>query len=528
MATTTRSERHWQRSVSMLGACLATTTAGTVYLFSTYGPALSRQLHLSSTQSNLVAISANYGLLLSGPLFGWLADTLGPRILCAFAAVGSFSAFSALAYTYSGDLGFPGWVGLAGYMVLVGVSCQAVNMSAITVTTRNFKENRGAAVSLCIAFFGLSPFVLSHVNSWFFAGSNGGPPDVFGFLKFLAMLGLVTSLLAAVSLSVVGFGPSRYRRDIPHGFIADGSADSILEESMDEESGLVGPAQPGYSAGVDSATDAATDSAPAIAANAGGGGPGAVDYDTARDLGGKSYIRDHEAQLLALVLFFCAGVGVFYNNNVGTIVTTLYHSSVAHPDASTAQRLINRHVGAISMGSFLGRLSIGIITDLCKRIWHVPRSGILVGVVSSTVISQLVILHARNLEVLLVGSVLTGVSYGFIFGFVPLLVSVWFGTRHFGSNWGMTSLFIGFSGQGLGAFFGFVYDRNLPDQDLSKCPGGVCYRSAFLLSTLVAACGWVAAAVLAGRRARRRRENRRMWEAEEYDRARYVPFRLAE
>ncbi|KAJ1668509.1 hypothetical protein IW140_000341 [Coemansia sp. RSA 1813] len=577
-----RSERHWLRTISMLGACLATTTAGTVYLYSTYGPALAQRLHLTSTQSNVVAISANYGLLLSGPLFGWAADTVGPRALSAFAATGSFMAFSALAYTYSGALELPHWLFLAAYMVLIGLSAQSANMAAVTTTTKNFKQNRGSAVSLCIAFFGLSPFVLSQINTIFFA--TGDKPDTFGYLRFLSFLGLGTSAMAAMSLVVIGFGPSRYQRsDIPAGFIVDyppseSSSSGLLSSgesatNVDEERGLlisnaldggistsggvginygaaarklpynsdtagsdsVEGAQQPPTAGASSevttpvaatVTTAATITTPQMLnprTNSDG-----IDYDTARNLGGMNYLRDPEAQLLALILFLCGGVGVFYNNNVGTIVNALYYSSTDSPDHSAAQRLINHHVAVVSLGSFMGRLTIGFVVDTCKRVWSLPRSGILVVVVFVVVISQVVVGIAETLPALLVGSALTGLSYGFIFGFVPTLVSVWFGTQHFGSNWGLTSVFIGFSGQALGAFFGYIYDKNIPDQDASKCPGGSCYRVAFVLSTGIAMLGLLSAVVLARRRGDRRRQNRRQWEAEEVNHIEYVPFILAE
>ncbi|KAJ2811243.1 hypothetical protein GGI24_006869, partial [Coemansia furcata] len=347
MSLTTRSRRYWLRTLSMLGACSATTTSGTIYLFSTYGPALSQRLHLTSTQANVAAIAANYGQLLSGPFFGWAADTLGPQVLSGLAAVGSFAAFSALAYTYDGTLGMPSWLLLVGYMTLVGLSSQSANMAAVTTTTKNFKQNRGSAVSLCVAFFGLSPFVLSHVSTLFFA--VGDEPDTFGYLKFLSYLGLTTSLVAALSLTVVGFGPSRrYRQDIPDGFIVDRASDSssgLLSDSHsemthDEDQALLGQGAsgPGYSAvpkpTQDEADAGVSTSAPPGAVEATGspstqvaldprGTLDGIDYDTARELGGLSYVRDPEAQLLALVLFLCAGIGVFYNNNIGTIVNAL-------------------------------------------------------------------------------------------------------------------------------------------------------------------------------------------------------------
>ncbi|KAJ2697595.1 hypothetical protein H4218_003860 [Coemansia sp. IMI 209128] len=539
MTLPTRSQRYWLRTLSMLGACSATTTSGTIYLFSTYGPALSRRLHLTSTQANVAAISANYGQLLSGPFFGWAADTLGPQVLSGFAAVGSFAAFSALAYTYEGSLGMPSWLILAGYMVLVGLASQSANMAAVTTTTKNFKQNRGSAVSLCVAFFGLSPFVLSHVSSLFFA--VGDVPDTFGYLKFLSYLGLCTSTAAALSLSVVGFGPSRrYRRDIPDGFIVDRASDTSSDLLGDSNS-EIGDEEPllaegsGGSPTVYNATPKPTrdtngvlsgDDTPAVLDPR--GGADGIDYDTARELGGMSYLRDPEAQLLALVLFLCAGIGVFYNNNIGTIVNALYFSSTDDPDPSAAQRLINHHVAVVSLGSFLGRLTIGAITDLGKRFWGLPRSGILVAVVFCMVLSQIIAGAAETLTTLLLGSALTGLSYGFLFGVMPTLVSVWFGTKHFGSNWGMTTVFIGFSGQALGAFFGYVYDANMPDQDPSKCARGACYRDAFVLSMGVALLGLLAAVVLARRRGDRRRENRRLWEAQEIEHIEYVPFILAE
>ncbi|KAJ2579397.1 hypothetical protein GGF44_001126 [Coemansia sp. RSA 1694] len=531
MALPTRSQRYWLRTLSMLGACLATTTSGTIYLFSTYGPALSRRLHLTSTQANVAAIAANYGQLLSGPFFGWAADTVGPQVLSGFAAMGSFAAFSALAYTYEGSLGMPSWLLLAGYMVLVGLASQSANMAAVTTTTKNFKQNRGSAVSLCVAFFGLSPFVLSHVSTLFFA--VGDKPDTFGYLKFLSYLGLTTSLLAALSLTVVGFGPSRrYRQDIPHGFIVDRASDtssgllsdSHSETTTDEEQQqalLAHGSESLPSAGYNAASSSQVVSDPR-------GTLDGIDYDTARELGGMSYLRDPEAQLLALVLFLCAGIGVFYNNNIGTIVNALYFSSTDDPDPSAAQRLINHHVAVVSLGSFVGRLAIGAVTDLGKRFWGLPRSGILVVVVFCMVMSQIIAGAAESLTTLLVGSALTGLSYGFLFGIMPTLVSVWFGTSHFGSNWGMTTVFIGFSGQGLGAFFGYIYDSNMPDQDPSKCKGGACYRDAFVLSMGVGMLGLLAAIILARRRGDRRRENRRLWEAQEINHIEYVPFILAE
>lgn len=57
-----------QRHTTLAFAILATLSAGTNYLFSTYSPQLAASLALSSTQINSVGISANLGVYLSGEL----------------------------------------------------------------------------------------------------------------------------------------------------------------------------------------------------------------------------------------------------------------------------------------------------------------------------------------------------------------------------------------------------------------------------------------------------------------------------
>ncbi|KAJ2578998.1 hypothetical protein EV177_010840, partial [Coemansia sp. RSA 1804] len=83
-------------------------------------------------------------------------------------------------------------------------------------------------------------------------------PDTFGFLRFLSLLGLGTSAVAAMSLVVIGFGPSRHRSDIPPGFIVDypssESSSGLLSSdqsiaNVDEERGLLASADNGAGAG---------------------------------------------------------------------------------------------------------------------------------------------------------------------------------------------------------------------------------------------------------------------------------------
>ena len=53
---------------------------GTQYLFSTYSTSLADRLGFSSVQINTIGSTANYGLYMSSPLFGYIADNYPTRM----------------------------------------------------------------------------------------------------------------------------------------------------------------------------------------------------------------------------------------------------------------------------------------------------------------------------------------------------------------------------------------------------------------------------------------------------------------
>ncbi|KAJ1677629.1 hypothetical protein EV182_005763, partial [Spiromyces aspiralis] len=340
-------------------------------------------------------------------------------------------------------------------------------MAAITTTGKNFKRSRGTAISVCNAFFGLTPLLLSQINTFFFI-SDEGTPDTFGYIRFLGITGGCASLIAALCLVVVGFGPSKNgvpafdaESIIPP--IADSASATIPQPEAEFTRQQQQPHHNDTDSWRESMSNDVDETGPQNLVQTG------VDYDFARDLGGLDFVRDTEAQLLSLVMMTGAGIGVFYFNSVGTIVNSLYSASVAKRDPNEAQALINFYVSLVSIASFSGRLLVGPTADIGKRLCSIPRSSILVCITLGIVASQIAVGATSDLRYLWVGTVLTGFFYGSLFSLIISLTSTWFGNKHFGSNVGLLTLPIPVGAEIYGFIFGSLYDSNVPDGDPSKC-----------------------------------------------------------
>ncbi|KAJ1920714.1 hypothetical protein H4219_001113 [Mycoemilia scoparia] len=522
-----RSSRHWQRAIALIGACLCTGTSASVYTFSLYGQPLAQKLNFNSRQTSIVAICANFGFLFAGPFIGRAADIYGPKRLAAIGAIIVCTAFLCIAYTYNGTLPWNSFIVLAFYETLMGLGSQCTSMAAVTTTSKNFKRSRSMAISLTNAFFGLSPLIMSQLNTLIFVSENGSP-DTFGFIRFMGIAGGTAALLATLCLVVVGFGPSKFADESNPESSSTHSANSELDNqhyiqnsNVSENTPLVNRQSPSESSPW-SATSSSTQvpqsaqvsraqTTKSIRTNRDAG----LDYDFVRDLGGMRFIRDPEAQLLSLVVLTGAGIGIFFINTIGTIVDSLYSSSVPERDPNKAQSLINFYVSLVSFASLTGRLIIGPVADIGKRLYNIPRSSLLVFITFGLVVSQIAIGLTTKIELLWIGTALTGVFYGSLFALVLSLTSTWFGNKHFGSNVGLLILTTPIGGEICGFIFGWVYDQNIPDRDPRKCVNGYCYRDAFVATTGLALTCLLLATILVRHRSIRRCSIRELLREEE-------------
>ncbi|KAJ1653288.1 hypothetical protein IWQ61_006566, partial [Dispira simplex] len=202
---------------SYVTACLSMLGAGTVYMFSLYGPAFKSELHFTAFETSIVASAGDYGLYISGPLWGFWVDRYGPRWLSFAAGWLLLAGYALLSLLFHQGLLATSTravvVLAAGAFTLVGLGSQSAYMAAVATTAQNFSsKHRGLALGLPIGLFGLSAFFFSQVNQRYFATQvvppteSDGEESHFRPAAFLLVVGLTTSLaqfLASMVMRVV-------------------------------------------------------------------------------------------------------------------------------------------------------------------------------------------------------------------------------------------------------------------------------------------------------------------------------------
>ena len=131
---------------------------------------------------------------------------------------------------------------------------------------------------------------------------------------------------------------------------------------------------------------------------------------------------------------------------------------------------------------------LGLVSDLAKNKYDMPRSYSLVLVSFFFFISQVVAANEDRIENLWIASTLLGLAHGSVFSLFPTVCMEWFGMRknyfrppfffsslskilffpaHFSENWGYLSL----SPMAGGNFFSIVFGRNMDKHDVTNTNG---------------------------------------------------------
>ncbi len=168
------------------------------------------------------------------------------------------------------------------------------------------------------------------------------------------------------------------------------------------------------------------------------------------------------------------------------------------------------HVSIISLGSFFGRLSSGIGSDLIVKRLHHSRFWCAAISAAIFALAQVAAIRVEDPHFLWAVSGLSGLAYGVLFGVFPALVVDAFGPDGFAVNWGFMTLAPVVSGNIYNLFYGAVYDSNSvvePDGQRGCELGLGCYRTAYyvtLTSSILGifACFWG----IYGEHVRKRRE----------------------
>ncbi|KAI8808444.1 major facilitator superfamily domain-containing protein [Cladochytrium replicatum] len=333
------------RAVSFVLSLLSMITAGTIYLFSLYSTSVSQKLSYNQTQAAIIASCGGYGLYLSGPLAGALADSVGPRIVLRFSAVLLFAGYTLMGLAYDRwSFVRTEWWAFAAYFFLVGLGSSGAYNSALATNMRNFeKKHHGFAVGFSVAFVGLSAFIFSLFSPFFyiptdendFVVKGGGVPipegktlDTFRFLLFLAISCAVLNFVAALGLQDL----SKSRNP------------KLTEPNPKESTPLLhGTSNPPPSSSPSS------------------------DYTR------EQVLCSPDAYLLFFSFLIQTGTGLMVINNIGAIVLALVNAS---PDQYSPKlhALQSFYVSLLSVCNALGRVTTGIASDFARRAWGTQRT----------------------------------------------------------------------------------------------------------------------------------------------------------
>ncbi|RUS22478.1 major facilitator superfamily domain-containing protein [Endogone sp. FLAS-F59071] len=516
--------------------CLNMLSAGTLYMFSLYGPQFAEKLHYTQTETNFIAVTGDYGMYLSGPLWGWAVDTLGSQKGCLLGAFFLVFGYVMMALTYNQALFSDSFIYMAIFFAFVGMGSTCSYMSTISILAKVFKDNRGVALGVPIAMYGLSAFIWTTISRVMFMRADG-TLNIYGFLLFLAAATCIINLNSAIGFNQlpigddgeVGKGKAKDTRPVPANAVTSLASGSQVS-SQGSRALTPTEATPLL---VEDETLVQEDLVVAQIGNVYG----------EPDISGLAFFKDPEVWAFVFSLICLSGGGLMIINSVGAIIGSLYDNTPSSlPPTVSALRLAltvtekiplaslqSTHVSLISIFSCMGRISAGIISDFLKS-RHISRLWSYLGFGTIMLVSQcLGAFYVDRVDTLPFLTVLTGLAYGGAFSVSPTITaaksfpiirlsatpflsdSEFWGTRRFASNWGWISWAPALGGLMSNLVFGFFFDEEAQRQKETsesgafvQCRGVACFRWSFVFTASACFIGLATAVALSFSRRERK------------------------
>ncbi|KAF7331089.1 NmrA domain-containing protein [Mycena venus] len=418
---------------------------------SAYSPQLAARLHISHTQLNIVGLAGNVGVYISGPFWGRIVDSRGPRLPLAFAFVFLFFGYTGIRHFY--DVGLEGDTTLSTFSLGLLIACSfmtgaggnAAFTGAVNSTAKSFPDKaRATTTGIVLSGFGLSAFFFSTLAHILFPGDTS---------SLLLLLSLGTALTAIIGFFLVRAIPLSAAEDSDHMVVPTVAAEA--EATI-------------FDHGNDSHTPLLDEEAAPLAEDPSAGSGRTSSHSRSRsrskqdafegpNIYGRALWINPDFWLLFAILSLLSGTGLMYINNVGSMSQALFAKGNPTYDEVEASQWQATQVSTISIMNFAGRIVIGLISDNVKNRFGFPRSYSLVLVSSLFFCSQLLARQIADVTNLWKASALVGFSYGTIFGLFPTVCIEFFGLSHFSENWGYLSLspLVG------GNLFSIAFGRNL-------------------------------------------------------------------
>ncbi|KAI6098042.1 major facilitator superfamily domain-containing protein [Pisolithus croceorrhizus] len=455
-----------RRIITLLGSILVALSSGTYYIFSAYAPQLGARLHISYTQLNVVGVAGNVGVFASGPIWGRIVDSRGPRIPLIGAFVCFLFGYAGMKCMYDGGTGSETSISTTHFSLLIicglltGLGANAGIISAVNATAKSFPEStRATTTGLVLSGCGLSAFCLSTVARAFFPGDTPA---------FLLLLALSTSIPTFIAIFIVRVIP------LPPTYSGPGGNQTGNYEPI--TSGEVVP----FVADCFVSTGEGDARMPLLGARPEAGLSPVLEMectsgysrpDALLEIHGALLFRSPDFYLLFMIMLLLTGTGLMYINNVGAMALALVAKSNPNYDEVEASKQQAAQVSTLSIGNFAGRILIGLISDFTHSHFRLPRGYYLCIVSLLFIISQAFAIGISNASTLWMATAILGLAYGSLFGIHTVITIDWFGLAHLSENSGYVSLAPLVGGNILSIMFGRNLDAHTPRKETNALLG---------------------------------------------------------
>lgn len=187
-----------------------------------------------------------------------------------------------------------------------------------------------------------------------------------------------------------------------------------------------------------------------------------------------STVKTIEYVFLVMIAFFGTAIGVTYINIVSSVVKALRITSIP---ATT-------YVTVLSLSNTGGRLIVGFLLDLLRPYIREVAFFFFCAIIMCS--GQMVLIFFGNTAILLVITVICGLTFGGFFALTPFIINYYFGDKNFGTNFALCTLPVSFGGLVFSYSSGAIYDLFAeidPVTGEKSCFGHICYKYTFLMTT---------------------------------------------
>lgn len=390
------------RKVSFAMSLITCLLDGSVSLFPLFALSFTNNIGLTAFENNLIASSMMIGLYLTLPILGYCGDAHG-------------SVFLAII----GSLIIPGyWIAeyqfknldnnvliMSFAFFLIGMGTSSSYFSSL-LTCAKIYPNKSISISLPVACYGVSAFLLSWISSLSLFENSIGDESSFElskFFEFLQWIYLIVTIINWMSSFVVTI-----------------EKEIIFAKLIEEEE-----------------NDAINDN---------------ININEEHKLKFKKFLKSYSMPIVLISLLFLSGPLELFIANLSTI---------SNPGSELTEL-----VSIFSISSTIARFLIGFLNDFIgNSIITSIRLILITSIITS--FGYYLLFKGYNDDnsssegLITIITILMGSSYGSVFTLFPTLVSNIWGVEIFGSAWGLFLCAPAIGGGILGIIYAIMYERGL-------------------------------------------------------------------